>query len=262
MSIRFQGVSKTLGGKMILRDLSFEATRGEILFILGKSGMGKSLILKHVVGLMKPDCGQIWVNQAEITALSAWDLRLARQQCGMVFQHPALLDGLTVAENVALGLQAPVGWGEQVLRPRLSEVEIAAKVREKLGWVQLDPYEVGECRPGQLSLGIQKRVALARALACDPQSLLFDEPTTGLDPPTTLAVHQLIAHLSLQLKVTAVVVSHDIQAALRFAHKVLVLDQGRVLAHVTPQALVCSPEPLIQAFLSSQPAPGEAEGLR
>lgn len=227
MSIRFENVTKTFGPKRILEDFSFEVATGEILFVLGKSGMGKSVTLKHIVGVMKPDRGHVYVDEQNIPQLDEHQLADVRRKCGMVFQHPALLDSLTVFENVAFGLRTP-----QFVRslPRaLTEAEIQERVREKLALVHLGP-EILHRMPPEISYGMQKRVSLARTLAPEPRYLLFDEPTTGLDPITTNAVNDLIYELSRKLKVTSIVVSHDMACALKIADRILVLDQARILA--------------------------------
>ncbi len=237
--IRFEGVTKAFGGRKILDDFSFEVGKGEILFLLGKSGMGKSVTLKHIVGLLKPDWGRVFVDDIEVSCLDEARLGPVRRKCGMVFQHPALLDSLTVRENVAFGLRAPE-W---------TEARALERVRETLGLVHLGP-ELLDRLPAELSYGMQKRVSLARTLAPGPDTLLFDEPTTGLDPITTTAVNALIHDLSRNLHVTSLVVSHDMESALKLADRILVLDQGRILALGTPQDIERSPEPLVQDFLS------------
>jgi phospholipid/cholesterol/gamma-HCH transport system ATP-binding protein len=247
MSIRFEKVSKSFGTKNVLRDVTFEVRKGEILFILGKSGMGKSVTLKHIVGVMKPDAGRVLVDDQDVTRLSSLELTAIRRRCGMVFQHPALLDSLSVFENVAFGLRTPQFKRAQT--EPLTERALRARVLAKLHLVHLGS-EILERYPTEISYGMQKRVSLARTLAPEPEYLLFDEPTTGLDPITTNAVNDLIKSLSDQLKVTSVVVSHDMACALKIADRILVLDQGRILAHGTVSEIRNSKEPLIRDFLS------------
>ncbi len=247
MSIRFEAVSKSFGPKTVLRDVSFQVSKGEILFILGKSGMGKSVTLKHMVGLMKPSSGSVFVDQENVTQLSAAQIAGIRRKCGMVFQHPALLDSLTIFENVAFGLQTPQ-YRESRSEP-LTLGQLKDIVVEKLALVHLGP-EILERFPTEISYGMQKRVSLSRTLAPEPLYLLFDEPTTGLDPITTNAVNDLIFDLSRKLQVTSVVVSHDMACALQIADQILVLDQARVLAHAPVQEIKRSTEPLIQEFLA------------
>jgi phospholipid/cholesterol/gamma-HCH transport system ATP-binding protein len=242
MSIRFEKVSKAFGTKKVLDQVSFEVNSGEILFIIGRSGMGKSVTLKQIVGLLKPDAGKIFVDQEEITLFDNRQMSPVRRKCGMVFQHPALLDSLTAFENIAFGLKTQQS-------NTLSEKEIMDRVLQKLSLVHLSS-EMLHRLPSELSYGMQKRVSLARTLAPNPSYLLFDEPTTGLDPITTQAINHLIHDLSRELRVTSIVVSHDMGCALQIADRILVLDNGRILAHATPAQLKLSKTPLIQDFLS------------
>ncbi|MBI2711789.1 MAG: ATP-binding cassette domain-containing protein [Bdellovibrio sp.] len=247
MSIVFEKVSKAFGTKEVLRNVSFEVKKGEILFILGKSGMGKSVTLKHIVGVLKPDSGNVWVDQQNVTSLDSFQLTQIRRRCGMVFQHPALLDSLSVFDNVAFGLRTP--QYQQTLPTPLTEKQIEEAVVSKLQLVHLGT-DILKRFPQEISYGMQKRVSLARTLAPAPEYLLFDEPTTGLDPITTEAVNSLIKDLSHTLKVTSVVVSHDMACALKIADRVLVLDRGGILAHDSVAEIRRSKEPLIRDFLS------------
>jgi phospholipid/cholesterol/gamma-HCH transport system ATP-binding protein len=251
IAIRFDQVSKAFGAKKILDQVSFEIARGEIVFVLGKSGMGKSVTLKHIIGVMKPDSGRVFVEGKDLSTLDARGLSGIRRRCGMVFQQPALLDSLTVMENVAFGLRSPEFRAARVAdgKLELSEREIHDRVVEVLDLVKLDASILG-LTPPQISYGMQKRVSLARTLAPGPSHLLFDEPTTGLDPITTQAVNRLIRELSRKLKVTSVVVSHDMACALQIADRVLVLDQAKILAWGTIPEIRQSREPLIVDFLS------------
>jgi phospholipid/cholesterol/gamma-HCH transport system ATP-binding protein len=247
MSIRFESVSKSFGSKTILREVSFEVSNGEILFIIGKSGVGKSVTLKHIVGVLQPDAGKIYVDEQDVTLASPFDLSDIRRKCGMVFQHPALLDSLTIFENVAFGLRS----SHYLKNPstQLTEEEIRETVIKKLALVNLGS-DILYKMPPEISYGMQKRVSLARTLAPNPRYLLFDEPTTGLDPITTNFVNDLIFDLSRELQVTSVVVSHDMACALKIADKILVLDQAQILAHDSVAEIKKSREPLIQSFLS------------
>jgi len=247
MSIVFSGVSKSFGPKIVLSDVSFEVSRGEILFILGKSGMGKSVTLKHIIGVMKPDAGSVSIDGETIGEMGAEDLYKIRRKCGMVFQQPALLDSLSVYENVSFGLRTPQFQADR--DQPLTESEIRNIVIEKLRLVSLGE-EILERFPAEISFGMQKRVSMARTLAPGPQFLLFDEPTTGLDPITTNSINELILSLSRKLRVTSVVVSHDMACALKIADRILVLDQGKVLALASVAEIRESKEPLIQEFLA------------
>lgn len=237
--IRFEKVSKSFGEKHVLRELSFAVNTGEILFILGKSGMGKSVTLKTLVGLLKPDAGSIYVGETLVNAPAQDQAELARirKRCGMIFQHPALLDSLTIFENVAFGLD------------EMSFEEKRERTFECLGLVHLSK-EILDLKPQDISYGMQKRVSLARTLAPSPEVLLFDEPTTGLDPITTTAINDLIFELSRKLRVTSLVVSHDMGCALKIADRILVLDQGKILALQSPQEMKNNQDPLIVDFLS------------
>ena len=247
MSIRFENVSKSFGPKTILKNVSFEVKTGEILFILGKSGMGKSVTLKHIVGVLKPDSGRVFVDGTDVTTLDENGLADIRRRCGMVFQHPALLDSLSVYQNVSFGLRTPQ-YVKSIPKP-LSEGQIQQLVLEKLKLVNLSS-DVLERMPPEISYGMQKRVSLARTITPGPSYLLFDEPTTGLDPITTTAVNELIFDLSRKLQVTSVVVSHDMACALKIADRILVLDQAGILAIGTPSEMKRSSEPLVRDFLA------------
>jgi phospholipid/cholesterol/gamma-HCH transport system ATP-binding protein len=242
MSLRFVEVRKSFGERTVLDGLSFETRAGEILFLLGRSGVGKSVTLKHLVGLIRPDSGKIYIDQLEVTGLSEEELGPVRRKCGMVFQHPALLDSLSVRANVGFGLRQDVQ-----ARPFTTAEE--TRIRHCLDLVQLGP-EILDRKPPELSYGMQKRVSLARTLAPGPEILLFDEPTTGLDPIATEAVNELIRDLSRNLQVTSIVVSHDMRSALSVADRILVLDAGRILALGSPTEIRASQAPLIRDFLS------------
>lgn len=237
--IRFDKVVKRFGDRTILKGISFEVAEGEILFILGTSGTGKSVTLKNIVGLLRPDEGEIWIDGQEVSKLSEEAYFPVRKKCGMVFQHPALFDSLTVFENVAFGLRKHY---------RLPEEEIRERVVKCLSLVNLKGIE--DKMPSEISYGMQKRVSLARTVAVDPRVLLFDEPTTGLDPVTTNAVNRLIFDLSRSLKTTSLVVSHDMRCALEIADRIIVLDQGHIVAQGTPGELKTSEHPLVRDFLA------------
>ncbi len=238
MSIRFENITKSFGSKNILKNLSFEIKEAEVFFIIGKSGVGKSVTLKQIVGLIKPDSGEIYVHERPLSALEGDELAFHRQSCGMVFQQPALLDFLTVRENISFGL----------MKKKLSDVEIAEKVLEKLKLVHLNE-DLLPLYPSKISFGMQKRVAIARTLAPEPSILLFDEPTTSLDPMAKNAINGLIFELSRTLRVTSVVVSHDMDCALKIADRILVLEKGEILALGSPSEIKKSKNSMIQSFL-------------
>lgn len=223
----------------MLNGLSLKIHEGEIVFILGTSGTGKSVLLKNLVGLLTPDEGEIWIDGEEVAKFSEEQYLPIRKKCGMVFQHPALFDSLTVFENVAFGLRRHYQFDEQTIRE---------KVDKALRLVHLQGIE--EKKPGQISYGMQKRVSLARTVALEPRVLLFDEPTTGLDPVTTTAVNQLIQDLSRELKTTSLVVSHDMNCALTIADRIVVLDKGNIVEQGSPAELKRSTVPLVKDFLA------------
>lgn len=237
--IEFKNLIKRFGDRTVLKGLSLDIREGEILFILGTSGTGKSVLLKNIVGLLRPDEGEIWIDGEEVSQLSEEDYLPIRKKCGMVFQHPALFDSLTIFENVAFGLRRHY---------QLEESEIQSKVKKALGLVHLAGVEAK--KPAEISYGMQKRVSLARTVALEPKILLFDEPTTGLDPITTNAVNQLIFDLSRTLKTTSLVVSHDMHCALTIADRIVVLDKGEIVALGTPEEMKKSQVPLVKDFLA------------
>jgi phospholipid/cholesterol/gamma-HCH transport system ATP-binding protein len=237
--IEFKNVIKRFGSRAVLRGIDFAVKRGEIFFLLGTSGTGKSVALKCVVGLLRPDEGSVIVDGVDVSRLSEDSLLEVRRTCGMVFQHPALFDSLTIFDNVAYGLRQNSAWTESQIRERVIDC---------LRLVHLSPEILGR-RPAQISYGMQKRVSLARAVAPGPRILLFDEPTTGLDPITTNAINRLIQELSRELQTTSIIVSHDMHCALDIADRILVLDEGRVVDVGTPEQMAKSQHPLIQDFL-------------
>lgn len=238
--ITFENVRKSFGEREILKGISFDVPEGQILFILGTSGTGKSVLLKNIVGLLQPSAGRIFVDGTDVSHLEEEQLFPIRRKCGMVFQHPALFDSLTVFENVAFGLRKH--------QPDLTETQIEKRVLECLALVHLKA-SVAVKKPQEISYGMQKRVSLARTVAVNPKILLFDEPTTGLDPVTTKAINQLIFELSRKLKTTSLVVSHDMQCALEIADHIIVLDKGEIVAQGTPAELKQSRHPLVADFL-------------
>jgi len=237
--IEFKNLVKRFGTRTVLNGLNLKIQEGEILFILGTSGTGKSVLLKNIVGLLTPDEGEIWIDNQEVSKFTEEQYFDVRKKCGMVFQHPALFDSLTVFENVAFGLRRHF---------QLEETILQSKVKSALNLVNLQGIE--EKLPAQISYGMQKRVSLARTLALEPRILLFDEPTTGLDPVTTNAINELILDLSRKLKTTSLVVSHDMHCALAIADRIVVLDQGLIAAVGTPAELQKSSLPLVKDFLS------------
>lgn len=236
--IEFKNLVKKFGDRIVLNNLSFEIAQGEIVFILGTSGTGKSVLLKNIVGLLTPESGEVWVDGQEISQFSEEMFSAVRKKCGMVFQHPALFDSLTIFDNVAFGLRRHFS---------LSESEVRDKVLKALSLVHLSGIE--KKLPNEISYGMQKRVSLARTVALEPKILLFDEPTTGLDPVTTTAINTLIADLSNRLNTTSIVVSHDINCAMAIADRIIFLDKGKIIEEGTPAQLKKSQVPLVLEFL-------------
>jgi phospholipid/cholesterol/gamma-HCH transport system ATP-binding protein len=236
--IEFKEISKSFGEKKVLKSISFVVPEGKILFILGTSGTGKSVLLKSLVGLLPVDSGEIWIDGTEISQFDELQFMEVRQKCGMVFQQPALFDSLNIFENIAYGLRRHF---------KLSEQEMKERVLSALEMVDLKGVE--SKMPQEISYGMKKRVSLARTVVLKPKILLFDEPTTGLDPVTTRSINLLIQDLSRKLKTTSVVVSHDMICALEIADQIMVLDQGGILEQGTPAQLKKSSNQLTQDFL-------------
>lgn len=238
MSLRVEGLSKSFAERAVLKSIDFSIPEGQITFFLGQSGTGKSVLLKMLVGLLKPDSGAIFIQDANVTDYSERQWRQVRKNCGLVFQQPALFDSLTVFENLAFG-------------PRrlttLTDAQISERAERVLKSVHLSS-DVLTKRPGQLSFGMQKRVSLARTLILEPKILLFDEPTTGLDPVTTTAINRLILEISKEYGTTSVVVSHDMKCAMEIADRILFLDQGQIVFDGPSSQIKKAEHPLVQGF--------------
>ncbi|MGO8926635.1 MAG: ABC transporter ATP-binding protein [Limisphaerales bacterium] len=234
VSIQVRGLRKAFDGQEVLRGLDFEVRPGEIFVIMGPSGSGKTVLLKHLIGLEEPDAGEILIDGQPIQSPEV----MSRYRMAMVFQSGALLNSLTVGENVGLYLT------EHRLQP---PEEIARIVAEKLEVVGLEGTE--EKMPSDLSGGMKKRVAIARALVIEPQLILYDEPTSELDPLSAVAVAEEIVHLQDRIGVTSLVVSHDRDLAFGVADRIAVINQGRILTIGTPDEVKQHPDPLVQQFL-------------
>ncbi|HEX9240873.1 MAG TPA: ABC transporter ATP-binding protein [Anaeromyxobacter sp.] len=235
---------KSFGDNHVLKGVTLSIPKGTTYVVLGGSGSGKTVLMKHVIGLLRPDRGTVRVNGLEISRLSGKDLTEARQLFGMVFQGAALFDSMTVFDNVAFPLTEK-GW-----RERRPADEIRARVVEKLRVVDLGEEVLGRW-PAELSGGMRKRVALARALVSDPQVVLYDEPTTGLDPITTDYVDGMILNAKRRLGITSMVISHDIASAFKVADRLAVLYDGHLAAEGTPEEVRRSANPFVQRFLST-----------
>jgi phospholipid/cholesterol/gamma-HCH transport system ATP-binding protein len=239
--IRIDGLFKAFGDKEVLRGITLDVEEGTTYVVLGASGSGKTVLLKHVIGLLKPDRGTVHVDGIDISALTGRELNEARRVFGMVFQGAALFDSMTVFDNVAF----PVRERER----RIPHDELLARVIESLRVVDLGE-DVLDLWPSQLSGGMRKRVSLARALVANPKIVLYDEPTTGLDPITTNSVDSMIDQAKIRRGVTSMVISHDIASAFRVADRLAVLYDGRIAAQGTPEEVRRSDDPYVQRFLS------------
>jgi phospholipid/cholesterol/gamma-HCH transport system ATP-binding protein len=240
--IEFVRVSKSFEDAPVLVDVSFEVQRGEMVVVLGKSGVGKSVTLKHILGFLQPDTGQVFVAGREVSKLSEEELVDVRRRVTMVFQSGALFDSLTVAENVAYPLRERVARGET-----LDEEQIQARVDELLARLELT--EMRELMPADLSTGMKRAVAIARALAADPEAILYDEPTTMVDPLMAQMIGDLILKLKHETGLTSVVVTHDMKLARKLADRVVFLVDGRVAFFGPVSQLDDAPEPIIRDFI-------------
>ena len=239
--IRFDRVTKSLGGRKILDEVSLEVPAQETTVIVGFSGAGKSVTLRHMVRLLTPDAGRVLVGEDCVSEAEGQDLTRIRRRFGYLFQGSALLQWLTVGDNVALPLRENTD---------LPEARIQALVREKLAMLDLeDAYEKV---PSELSGGMRKRVALARAIIMNPDIVLYDEPTSGLDPVTSRTIDRLIDGLRTQLGVTGVVVTHDLHSALAIGSRIIMLYHGRIIENATPDEFIRSRNPQAREFLKAQ----------
>ncbi|HEV2350058.1 MAG TPA: ATP-binding cassette domain-containing protein [Terriglobia bacterium] len=240
--IQFVHVSKAFDETEVLNDVSFEIRRGEMVVVLGRSGVGKSVTLKHILGFIKPDAGEVFVDGQSVSQMTEAELAEVRRHVTMVFQSGALFDSLTVGENVAYPLR------ERALRGvALDEDQIQARVAELLALVDLT--EAQELKPSDLSTGMKRAVAIARALAAEPDALLYDEPTTMVDPLMAQMVGDLISKLKRQKGLTSVVVTHDMKLARKLADRLVFLEEGHVAFFGTPREMDASPDPLIREFM-------------
>jgi phospholipid/cholesterol/gamma-HCH transport system ATP-binding protein len=236
--IRVGGLHKTFGRQHVLRGVDLEVATGEIMVVIGRSGGGKSVLLKHLVGLLRPDAGTIIVDGQDITRLRGRALDRIRERYGVVFQGGALFDSMSVFDNVAFPLRE---------KTRLGAREIASRVEEKLEQVGLSG--MGHKNPAEISGGMRKRVAIARALVTEPGVAFFDEPTTGLDPILVNTIHHLIVELHRKFRFTAVMVSHEIPEIFRIADRVAMLHEGVIVEVGTPDAVQASSNPVVQHFI-------------
>ncbi|MFY3745328.1 ABC transporter ATP-binding protein [Anaeromyxobacter sp. Red801] len=242
--IEVRDLWKSFGTNQVLKGITLDVPKGNTYVVLGGSGSGKTVLMKHVIGLLKPDRGTVRVGEHEISTLTGRELNEARRMFGMVFQGAALFDSMNVFDNVAFPLR------EKRRGTRLAATEVRKRVIDKLAVVDLGEEVLGRW-PAELSGGMRKRVALARALVSDPQVVLYDEPTTGLDPITTNYVDEMIVHAKERLGITSMVISHDIASAFRVADRLAVLYDGHLAAEGTPAEVRQSKDPFVQRFLST-----------
>jgi phospholipid/cholesterol/gamma-HCH transport system ATP-binding protein len=248
-AIKIIDLRKSFGTQKVLDGINLEIEKGKITVIIGKSGGGKTVLLKHLIGLMKPDEGEIWVDGIEITKLKEKELNNVRKGFGMLFQEAALFDSMDVFDNVAFPLRE---------HTKLSEKEIERVAEERLKQVGLLSFT--EKMPSELSGGMRKRVGLARALVLDPDIILFDEPTSALDPIISLTIDDLIKETQISLKKTYVVISHDILGMFRIADKVAMLYNGKIIEYGTPHEIKRSNNENIKEFLKATKIPGFSGG--
>ncbi len=240
--IRIENLHKSFGELQVLRGVDLDVERGRTLAVLGRSGTGKSVLLKCLVRLLEPDEGRIFVDGQEVNALGLDEVNRVRQRIGFVFQNAALYDSLTVAENLDLHLRR---------HRRLPRSERMAIIAEKLRFVDME--HTMDKYPAELSGGMQKRVGLARAMVLDPEIMLYDEPTTGLDPITAAEIDDLIENTKLEKGVTAITITHDLRSASRTADEVAVLHQGKIVARGQLDELAQSDNAFVRAFLAWLP---------
>lgn len=239
--IRLKHVTKFFGDLKVLDDIDIEINTGETFAIVGFSGSGKSVTLKHIIGLLTPDSGEVYVDNDLVSGAAGRDLERVRKRFGMLFQDAALFEWLTVGENIALPLRE---------RTDMDDEAIEGRVRERLAMVNLqDVYDV---HPPELSGGMRKRVGLARAIVMNPEVVLYDEPTSGLDPVTSRHIDALIARLGTELKVTGVVVTHDLFSALSIGARIAMIHRGRFMEVAAPADFIRSSNSVVKEFLEAQ----------
>ncbi len=237
--IKILELSKAFRDNHVLQGVDLEIQEGESMVVIGGSGSGKSVLIKHIIGILRPDKGRIYVTGEDITQMNEQDLNRVRKKFGMLFQASALFDSLSVWENVGFGLKQHTD---------LSDQEIREKATEKLAMVGL--YNVEDLRPSELSGGMQKRVGLARAIALEPQILLYDEPTTGLDPINADMINNLIIDMREKLNVTSVAITHDMVSAYKIADRIAMLYKGKILQIGTPKEIQDTENPYVRQFIS------------
>ena len=238
-AITITDLHKSFGANHVLRGVNLTVEPGESMVVIGGSGSGKSVLIKHIIGLLKPDRGSILVDGEEVTTMRERQLKELRKKFGMLFQAAALFDSLTVGENVAFAL---------VEHTRLSRAEIADRVREKLTLVGLPGTE--DLFPAELSGGMKKRVGLARALAIEPEVILYDEPTAGLDPIMADSINDLIVEMRERFAITSIAITHDMVSAYKIGHRLAMLYQGKIIFTGTPEECKNTTDPMVRQFIT------------
>ncbi|HVR39112.1 MAG TPA: ABC transporter ATP-binding protein [Thermoanaerobaculia bacterium] len=242
--ISLRSIWKSFDGRQVLKDMSIDINRGETVVIVGGSGTGKSVTLKHIIGLLQPDRGHVFVDGQDLCCMKRIELNQFRRRFGMAFQEGALFDSMSVFENIAFPLRR---------HTKMTEKEIAARVEECLDDVHL--HNVEDKRPSELSGGMRRRVGFARAISLKPQILLFDEPTTGLDPVISDVMAELIREMDQKLGTTTVTITHDMKVAFKIADRVAMLHEGHIIEEGTPDRFQASQNPIVRQFIE-----GRAEG--
>jgi phospholipid/cholesterol/gamma-HCH transport system ATP-binding protein len=242
--ISIQHVYKSFDGKEVLKDLSIDVHRGESVVIVGGSGTGKSVTLKHIIGLLQPDAGHVYVEGQDLCCMRSVELNQFRRRFGMSFQEGALFDSMSVFENIAFPLRR---------HTKMTETEITARVRECLQEVHLPGVE--SKRPSELSGGMRRRVGFARAISLQPAILLFDEPTTGLDPVISDVIAELIEEMDDRLNTTTVTITHDMKVAFKIADRIAMLNNGHIIEQGSPAEFQASTNPIVRQFVE-----GRAQG--
>jgi phospholipid/cholesterol/gamma-HCH transport system ATP-binding protein len=241
--VRLENLHKSFQGgrERVLRGVDIQVPTGLLTYILGPSGVGKSVLLKHLLGLLRPDSGKVWVMGQDLSLLEGRELSQFRQNFGMLFQNSALFDDQTVFENVAFPLREHTDWNEERIRDAVEKALLSVGMRGGL-----DKF------PSEISGGMRKRVGLARAIIREPKILLYDEPTTGLDPVTRIMVDDLIEEMKRRLKLTSIVISHDIPSALLVADRIAFLHEGKIVFFGTPAEFIAAPHEVIRTFLDAE----------
>lgn len=240
--VRLVDIHKSFGEREVLKGISLDVPKGSVCVILGGSGMGKSVLMKHIIGLLQPDSGKVLIDGEDIAQVSPLEMARVRRKFGMVFQQAALFDSMTNFENVAFPLRE---------HTPLRRDELTRRVHELFELFSLAPDVVGPRFPSEISGGQRKRVGLARAVALDPRIVLYDEPTTGLDPITTDQVDEMILQAKQKLGVTSIVISHDIASAFHIADQLVFIYEGQIIARGNKEDMLACPHPFTQRFFST-----------